>query len=160
MVTKIIKLIRNWQGTRPEGGGPDQPQGALLATRRNVKLTEGNTPGTWFQPRQALPILCPAHSLVISNPWKQKYGEWVLFDVTLLTLSTLTQLFLRLVTFSRTMTFMINIHVFNCATQAPVSSCLGFILFVCDCKQFLASHLALSETLPQFVMANVVGAHF
>lgn len=40
----------------------------------------------------------------------------------------------------------------------PGASCLGFILFAFDCKQFLASHHALSETLPHFVMANVDGA--
>ncbi len=56
------------------------------------------------------------------------------------------------------MTLMFNIHVFNLQPRRQLVTCLGFILFSCDCKQFLASHLALSETLPQFVMANVDGA--
>lgn len=54
---------------------------------------------------------------------------------------------------------MINIHVFFIVRpRRQLARCLGFILFACDCKQFLASHLALSETLPQFVVANVDGA--
>lgn len=117
-----LSSFKKLTGPLTSHGGP-----ALLSTWRNLNLTERSTSRTSFQPRRALPNMChrthPRHNPSLETVRCKLLEK--LEDVILLTLSTWTTT-PNLVAFTCGMTFMINSHVFNYATQAPVSTLFRF----------------------------------